>query len=47
MPFFLDGTAPISGAISSIGRQRWLCRPHRRQRPGLLADPSRLVVYQT
>ena len=47
LPFFLDGSKPYTGAITARRRaERRLCRAHRRQ-PALLADPSRLVVYQT
>ncbi len=47
LPFFLDGSAPYSGAITSSGPQSVGLAARLVVNPGLLADPSRLVVYQT
>jgi flagellar hook-associated protein 1 FlgK len=47
LPFFLDGNSPYSGAISSIGRQATGLAGRITINASLLADPSRLVVYQT
>ena len=47
LPFFLDGTKPYSGAVTAIGPQSLGLAGRLVINPALLADPSRLVVYQT
>ena len=47
LPFFLDGTKPYSGAVTGIGPQSLGLAGRLVINPALLADPSRLVVYQT
>ena len=47
LPFFLDGTKPYSGAITGLGSQSVGFAGRITVNPALLADPSRLVVYQT
>jgi flagellar hook-associated protein 1 FlgK len=47
LPFFLDGNSPYSGAISSAGLQATGLAGRIAINGNLLADPSRLVVYQT
>jgi flagellar hook-associated protein 1 FlgK len=46
LPFFLDGNGPFSGAIMSAGGQAVGFAGRIAVNPGLLADASRLVVYQ-
>jgi flagellar hook-associated protein 1 FlgK len=46
-PFFVDGTKPYSGAIGALGSQTAGFAGRITLNPALLADPSRLVVYQT
>jgi flagellar hook-associated protein 1 FlgK len=46
LPFFLDGTVPYSGAISGSGSQTVGYAGRITVNPALVADPSRLVVYQ-
>lgn len=47
LPFFVDGTAPYTGAITSLGPQSLGLAGRIAVNPGLLADPSRLIVFQT
>lgn len=47
LPFFLDGGTPYSGAITGLGAQSLGFAGRITVNPALLADPSRLVVYQT
>src|SRR5215211_3466039 len=47
LPFFLDGTIPFTGAITADGLQRTGLAGRIVVNPALIADPSRLVVYQT
>jgi flagellar hook-associated protein 1 FlgK len=46
-PFFVDGTVPYTGAISSLGRQSVGLAGRIAVNPALLADPSRLVIFDT
>lgn len=47
LPFFQDGGAPYSGAITSLGSQSIGLAGRISVNRALVADPSRLVVYQT
>ena len=47
LPFFLDASNPYSGAITAIGPQSVGFAARIAVNAGLIADPSRLVVYQT
>ncbi len=47
LPFFRDGTAAYSGAITGLGVQSLGFAGRIVVNPALLADPTRLVVYQT
>ena len=47
LPFFLDAGTPYSGAITAIGPQSGGFAARIAVNASLLADPSRLVVYQT
>ena len=47
LPFFLDGAKPYSGALTAFGPQSLGFAGRITLNPALLADPSRLVVYQT
>ncbi len=48
LPFFLDGSAPYTGAITAIGAaERRLRRPHRGQCQPAWPIRRKLVVYQT
>src|SRR4029077_19861022 len=47
LPFFLDGAKPYSGALTAFGPQSLGFAGRMTINPALLADPSRLVVYQT
>ena len=47
LPFFLDGTKAFSGAIAPVGPQSLGFAGRISVNPALLADPTRLVVYQT
>ena len=47
LPFFLDASTPYSGAITRVGPQSVGLAGRLTLNAGLLADPSRLVVYQT
>jgi flagellar hook-associated protein 1 FlgK len=47
LPFFLDGIKPYSGALTAFGPQSLGFAGRIAINPALLADPSRLVVYQT
>jgi flagellar hook-associated protein 1 FlgK len=47
LPFFLDGGKAYSGAIAALGAQSVGFAGRITVNPGLLADPSRLVVYST
>lgn len=47
LPFFLDGINPYSGAITSSGPQSQGLAGRITINPALLADPTRVVVYQT
>jgi flagellar hook-associated protein 1 FlgK len=47
LPFFLDASTPYSGAITGVGPQSVGLAGRLTLNAGLLADPSRLVVYQT
>jgi flagellar hook-associated protein 1 FlgK len=47
LPFFLDASNPYTGAIDGLGPQSTGFSARIAVNPGLLADPSRLIVYQT
>jgi flagellar hook-associated protein 1 len=47
LPFFLDGTNPYTAAITAAGPQRLGFAGRIAINPALLADPSRLIVFQT
>ena len=47
LPFFLDASTPYTGAITSIGAQSVGLAGRIAVNAGLLADPSKLVVFQT
>jgi flagellar hook-associated protein 1 FlgK len=47
VPFFLDGNTPYSGAITNLGNQSKGLAGRIGVNPALIADPTRLVVYQT
>src|SRR4051812_13182438 len=47
LPFFLDGTASYSGWITNSGNQSTGLAGRIAINPALIADPTRLVVYQT
>jgi flagellar hook-associated protein 1 FlgK len=47
LPFFLDGTGVFTGAITGLGPQTTGFAARISVNGALLADPSRLVVYQT
>jgi flagellar hook-associated protein 1 len=47
LPLFLDGTTPISGAITAAGSQDVGLASRITVNPALIADPSDLVTYQT
>lgn len=47
LPFFLDGTAPYTGAMSNTGSQSVGLGGRIAINPALLGDPTRLVVFQT
>jgi flagellar hook-associated protein 1 FlgK len=47
LPLFLDAQNPYSGAMNSLGSQRVGLAQRIAVNSALLADPSRLVVYQT
>jgi flagellar hook-associated protein 1 len=47
LPFFLDAHSPYTGAITSVGPQSLGLADRITVNGDLLADPSRLVVYQT
>ncbi len=47
LPFFLDGTQPYTGAIDSVGPQAVGFAGRITVNAGLLADPSRLIIYST
>jgi flagellar hook-associated protein 1 FlgK len=47
VPFFLDGNTPYSGAITNLGNQSTGLAGRIGVNPALIADPTRLVVYQT
>lgn len=47
LPFFLDGSKAYSGAITGLGPQSLGLAGRIAVNPALLADPTRLVVYQT
>ena len=47
LPFFLDGAKPYSDASTAFGPQSLGFAGRITLNPALLADPSRLVVYQT
>jgi flagellar hook-associated protein 1 len=47
LPLFLDGTTPISGAVTAAGSQDVGLASRITVNPALLADPSDLVTYQT
>jgi flagellar hook-associated protein 1 FlgK len=47
LPFFVDGNAAFSGAISSAGPQSLGFAGRIAVNSGLITDPSRLVVFQT
>ena len=46
LPMFLDGTTPISGAITAAGSQDVGLASRISVNPALIADPSDLVTYQ-
>src|SRR5262249_37853635 len=47
LPFFLDASSPYTGAITALRPQSVGLAGRIAVNPGLLANPSRLVVYQT
>jgi flagellar hook-associated protein 1 FlgK len=47
LPLFLDGTAPITGAITSSGSQDTGLAARIAVNPAIAANPSSLIVYQT
>src|SRR5262249_59096347 len=47
LPFFLDANSPYTGAITSVGPQSRGLAARIAVNAGLVADPSKLVVYQT
>jgi len=47
LPMFMDANSPYTGAISALGSQRIGYAGRITVNAGLLADPSRLVIYQT
>jgi flagellar hook-associated protein 1 FlgK len=47
LPLFLDGAAPYSGGITSFGNQSLGFAGRITVNAALMADPSKLVVYQT
>lgn len=47
LPFFLDAHSPYTGAFSALGSQRLGLAGRLSVNAALLADPSKLVVYQT
>jgi flagellar hook-associated protein 1 len=47
LPFFTDGTSPYTGAITGQGSQSLGFAGRIEVNRALLADPSRVVVYQT
>jgi flagellar hook-associated protein 1 FlgK len=47
IPFFLDGFTPYSGSITNLGNQSVGLAGRISINAALIADPSRLVVYQT
>jgi flagellar hook-associated protein 1 len=46
-PFFVDGPTPYTGAIRSTGQESVGFAGRIEVNPALLADPSRLIVFQT
>jgi flagellar hook-associated protein 1 FlgK len=47
LPFFTDGNSPYTGAITGAGSEKTGLAGRISVNPKLLADPSRLVVYNT
>jgi len=47
LPFFLDGNSPYTGATTNTGPQNLGLAGRIAINPALMADPTRLVVYQT
>jgi flagellar hook-associated protein 1 FlgK len=47
LPFFLDGPQPFTGAITALGNQSLGYAGRITVNAALLADPSKLVVYQS
>ncbi len=47
LPFFTDGNLPYTGAINQYGSQTTGLAGRIAVNPKLLADPSRLVIYNT
>jgi flagellar hook-associated protein 1 FlgK len=47
LPFFLDGNAPYTGAVAASGLQSVGFAGRITVNPGLIADPSRLIVFST
>jgi len=47
LPFFLDGADPFTGAITSFAPQSLGLAGRLKVNGALIADPTRLVVYQT
>jgi flagellar hook-associated protein 1 FlgK len=47
MPLFTDGTSPFSAAITAAGNQSLGYASRITVNPALLADPSKLVAYQS
>jgi flagellar hook-associated protein 1 FlgK len=47
LPMFVDANAPYTGALSALGSQRLGFAGRIAVNTALLADPSRLVVFQT
>ncbi len=46
LPFFTDGTQPYTGAITAFGSQSIGLASRIAVNPALVADPSKLVLYQ-
>jgi flagellar hook-associated protein 1 len=47
LPFFTDGNSPYTGAVNQYGSQMTGLAGRIAVNPALIADPSRLVIYNT